>query len=186
MGKRIGYLRVSTRDQSEDRQIDGLEAHCDELFVEKVSAVSRHRPVYQAVVRNLRRGDSLIVHSLDRAYRSTLDALNEVQKLRERGIEFVIVTMRIDTSDPYGEFLFTMLSALAQLERQILSKRTKDGIAAARKRGKKWGRPRKLTKRKLQKARQLLGEPGATRESVAKVFDVAPWTLTRSLRRAES
>ena len=117
---KIGYLRVSLEDQKEDRQADGLKDLCDEIYVEKVSGASKKRPVYQQVIEKLKAGDTLVVWDLDRAFRSTVDALLEAEKLRQRE------------------------AAFAQFERQNLIKRTKEGMASARKRGKHIGRPYKL------------------------------------------
>ena len=142
---RIGYLRVSLEDQKEDRQEDGLKALCDEIYVEKISAASKTRPVYQQVIDKLTAGDTLVVWDLDRAFRSTVDALLEAEKLRQRGIEFHIVNLNVDTSTPSGELIYTVMAAFAQFERKNLIKRTKEGMASAKLRGKHIGRPYKLT-----------------------------------------
>ncbi|HBR68779.1 MAG TPA: resolvase, partial [Rhodospirillaceae bacterium] len=141
---KIGYLRVSLESQKEDRQEDGLKAICDELYVEKMSGARKDRPVYQEVVSKLQPGDTLVVWDLDRAFRSTVDALLEAEKLRQRGIGFQIVNLNIDTATPSGELIYTVMAAFAQFERSNLIKRTKEGMAAARLRGKHIGRPRKL------------------------------------------
>lgn len=178
----IGYLRVSTAEQRPDRQIDGLKMICDELHIEKLSAVSPHRPVYERVIASLRRGDMLVVWDLDRAFRSVIDALSEAEKLRARGVHFRIANLSIDTSTPAGIFVYTMMSALAEFERRMLSQRTKEGLAAAKQRGKRLGRPPKLTPEQLSDARMRMGS-GETMRSVAEDFHVAPWTLSRALRR---
>lgn len=178
----IGYLRVSTAEQRPDRQIDGLKMICDELHIEKLSAVSPHRPVYERVISSLRRGDMLVVWDLDRAFRSVIDALSEAEKLRARGVHFRIANLSIDTSTPAGIFVYTMMSALAEFERRMLSQRTKEGLAAARQRGKRLGRPPKLTPEQLSDARMRVCA-GETMRSVAEDFHVAPWTLSRALRR---
>jgi len=141
---KIGYLRVSTEEQKPDRQLDGLKALCDEVHLEKLSAVHKTRPIYQKVIRKLKRGDTLVVWDLDRAFRSTVDALLEVEKLRQRGVEFQIVTLNVDTATPTGELIYTVMAAFAQFERKNLIKRTKEGMEAARRRGKHIGRPFKL------------------------------------------
>ena len=179
----IGYLRVSTAEQRPDRQIDGLKMICDELHIEKLSAVSPHRPVYERVIASLRRGDMLVVWDLDRAFRSVIDALAEAEKLRARGVHFRIANLNIDTSTPAGIFVYTMMSALAEFERRTLSQRTKEGLAAARVRGKRLGRPAKLSSEQLHDARRRICD-GDTRQAVAADYRVAPWTLSRALRRA--
>ena len=87
---------------------------------------------------------------LDRAFRSILNALTEVQALKKHGIEFQLLTMNIDTSYPIGEFFFTVVAAFAQLERQTISQRTKEGLRAAVKRGKRLGRKPKMSNRQVQ------------------------------------
>ena len=117
---KIGYLRVSLENQREDRQEDGLKDLCDEIHVEKLSGASKKRPVYQKVIQKLSPGDTLVVWDLDRAFRSTVDALLEVEKLRHRGIEFQVVNLNVDTSTPSGELIYTVMAAFAQFERQTL------------------------------------------------------------------
>lgn len=172
--RKIGYLRVSTKEQKPDRQIDGLKHICDELHVEKLSAVSRHRPVYEQVLASLRPGDMLVIWDLDRAYRSARDALNELDALRERGIEFRIANLNIDTSTASGILVYTIMSALAEFERRNLIQRTKEGIAAARRRGAILGRPRKLNEAKLRRARRCLERKSCTLVDLASEFKVAP------------
>ena len=140
---KIGYLRVSTEDQNHQRQIDSLKTVCDELYTETLSAVNKKRPVFERVIKKLKAGDTLVVHDLDRAFRSTLDALRQAEQLRERGVEFQILSLNVDTGTPAGELVFTVMAAFAQYERQCLIQRTKEGMAAARRRGKHIGRPRK-------------------------------------------
>lgn len=100
--RKIAYLRVSTAEQRPDRQIDGLKGLCDELHIETISAVSRRRPVYEVVLARLNSGDMLVVWDLDRAFRSVVDALTEVERLRARGVDLYIANLSIDTSTPTG------------------------------------------------------------------------------------
>ncbi len=183
MPRKIGYLRVSTQEQRPDRQILGLEALCDELHVEKLSAVARRRPVYESVIGGLERGDTFVVLSLDRAFRSTIDAIIEAERLRSRGIEFQIVNLKVDTATPEGMFVYTVIGAFAEFERRVLSQRTREGLAAARKRGKRLGRPPKLSKDDIAAARFRVKEMHETLEAVAPDFDVSPTTLSRAIKR---
>ncbi len=183
--KKIGYMRVSTREQCLDRQIDMLTSVCDEIHIERVSAVSPKRPVYQRVMRTLRAGDTLVILDLDRAYRSTVDAITEMEKLKARGAFLHIVNLRLDTSTPGGLLVYTVVAACAAFERQMISQRTKEGLAAARERGKTLGRPRKLSIQQLDEAQRRLAKPNQTLATIAADYDVAPWTLKRSLRRAK-
>lgn len=176
-------MRVSTSEQRPDRQIDGLKGYCDELHLETLSATSKRRPVYTQVMRRLRRGDVFIIWDLDRAYRSTRDALNEIDKLNKRGIGIHIASMSIDTASPFGKLLYTFISALAEFERDLLSQRTKEGLAAARKRGKRLGRPPILSKRQLRNAARRIAKSGESFETVGKHYGVSGWTLSRALAR---
>lgn len=180
--KKIGYLRVSTEEQSPARQIDGLTTICDELYVETISGAKPDRPIYQQVISQLERGDVLVVWDLDRAYRSSREALNEIDRLQARGVAIRIVNLDIDTTTPAGLFVFTLMAALATFERHTLSQRTKEGLEAARRRGATLGRPRKLTHAQIEAALNRIERGDATVSAVASEMGVARWTLTRLLR----
>lgn len=182
MARKIGYLRVSTHEQCPDRQADALRPVCDVIHIEHLSAKTLHRPTYESVIADLREGDMLVVLDLDRAYRSAIDALTELEKLRARGIEFRILNMNVDTTTPMGWAFYAFASIIAEVERRILSQRTKEGLAAARKRGSRLGRPPKLTPRSIERARRRIAE-GKTIAFVAAELGVAPWTLTRAIRQ---
>ena len=181
--KKIAYVRVSTAEQRHDRQILGLREICDELHIETVSACSPRRPVYEDVLRRLSPGDMLVVWALDRAYRSTKDALTQLDVLRSRGIHFQIANLNIDTSTPAGIFVYTLLSALAEFERRILSERTKEGMEAARKRGKRIGRPPVMSDKQLRDAKCRIESDGHSISRIARDMKVPRWTLARSLKR---
>lgn len=180
--KRLGYLRVSTLDQRPDRQIDGLRSICDELFIEFASANSLKRPVYTEVLAKLEPGDTLVVWDLDRAFRSAIDALLEFDKLKQRGIKLDIVNLQIDTSTPSGKLMYTVLSAYAEFERRVLSQRTKEGLAAAKARGKRIDRPPKLSDAEMDQAIAQI-RAGYSIRQVAEFFDIAPWSLSRAIKR---
>lgn len=141
---RIGYIRTSTDRQSHARQIDGLRGQVDQIFIEDgVSASGRSRPVFDKAMASLKPGDTFVVWSLDRAFRSVIDALRELDRLSAAGIGFRSLTQAFDTSTPEGRLQFTLIAALAEWEREIIRKRTCEGLEAARRRGVKLGRPRK-------------------------------------------
>lgn len=141
-----GYIRVSTDEQNLDRQIDGLTPICDNLHIEKISAKASIRPVFDSLLNSLKPGDTLVVWDLDRAFRSTVDAINTADNLQRRAINFQIVSLGVDTSTADGKLIYTIIAALAEHERNRLSERTKQGLESARKRGKILGRPVKLSK----------------------------------------
>ena len=181
--RKVGYLRVSTEEQRPDRQVEGLKSLCDELHIEVLSATSKSRPVYKRIVDNLVSGDVLVVWDLDRAYRSAADALTEINALTNRGIGFRIANFPLDTTTPEGYFVLTMLSGMGEYERRILSRRTKEGLAAARVRGKVLGRPRKLSDRQIADAKRKLLAREAMRAELAREYEVGRWTLARALHR---
>lgn len=182
---KIGYLRVSTKEQCEDRQVDALKPICDELHVEKLSSGAKVRPVYEEVMERLKPGDVFVVWDLDRAWRSAKDALVELDRLRERGVEIQIASLNLDTTTPHGKLLYTFISGLAEFERAMLSERTKQGLEAARKRGKRIGRPPKISNRQIRTAQQKLALNEATIDELAALNGVHPWTLRRRLNQLQ-
>jgi len=181
--KKIAYARVSTPDQRHDRQIEGLKAVCDDLHIETLSACAARRPVYDRVMRMLEPGDTFVVWDLDRAFRSVVDAVTEAEKLRQRGIHFSVASLHVDTSTPAGMFVYTMMAALAEFERRIVSQRTREGLAAARERGARIGRPPRLSDQQILKARRRIDRERVTVTEVANDLGVPRWTLGRRLRQ---
>jgi len=184
-GKKIGYLRVSRDNQCLDRQIDGLSVICDEMRMERISAASGSRPVFDGLISELRRGDSLVVWDIDRAFRSSLDALKCSENLLERGIGFQIVAMNLDTSTRHGRLVYAIMAAIAQHEREHLVERTREGLAAARARGKRLGRPPKLCHSELLEARRKLEKDEISLHDLATQKNMHPWSLIRAIRRLE-
>lgn len=180
---KIGYLRVSTETQKEDRQEDGLRALCDELHVERISAACKTRPVYQQVIDKLQAGDTLVVWDLDRAFRSTVDALLEVEELRRRYIEFHIVNLNVDTATPAGELIFTVMAAFSQFERQTLIRRTREGMISAKLRGKHIGRPRNPILEEVVLAHSRIEAGEFTLDEIAERFGCSRKKLAQELER---
>ncbi|MBL3591674.1 MAG: recombinase family protein [gamma proteobacterium endosymbiont of Lamellibrachia anaximandri] len=181
--RKLGYIRTSTDKQLTDRQVHQLREICDQVFIEDgVSAVRKKRPVYELVMAELNTGDVFVVSSLDRAFRSSLDALSELEKLHQREIQFQSLSQNFDTTTPDGKFLYTLAAALATWEREILSMRTKEGLEAARRRGKKLGRPKKLSVEQIAQARHKLDtDVYSSITGLAESFRVHERTLIRAL-----
>ncbi|WP_058285261.1 recombinase family protein [Leisingera aquaemixtae] len=182
---KIGYIRVSTEDQREDRQVDLLLPICDELHVEKRSAMGPSRPVFEAVLAQLTKGDTLVVWSLDRAFRSARDALNIEASLKERGVSLQIVSLGVDTATADGKLAFTMVAAVAEHERSRLSERTKQGLAIARRNGKRLGQVPKMTIEQAKDAQKRLAK-GELVKDVAWAYGVHPQTLRRHIDKLRS
>lgn len=144
----IGYARVSTNDQNLELQIDALNhAGCHRIFQDSgVSGVLAKRPALSNTLNCLERGDTLVTWRLDRLGRSLSHLIALVSELEDRGIAFRSLTEAIDTRTASGRLLFHVMGALAEFERSLISERTKAGMAAARARGKIFGRPAKSSK----------------------------------------
>lgn len=179
---KIGYLRTSTEEQRPDRQIDGLNGLCDELHIEAVSAASKSRPVYERIIQQLAPDDTLVVWSLDRAWRSVVDTISAVESLHQRGINLKIVDMDIDLSTPTGKLFLSIVACMAEFERNMLSVRTKQGMEAARKRGAAIGRPRKLTDVQVMQAHADIQSGSSTITAKAKEFGVCRDTLSKAIK----
>ncbi len=145
-GQKIGYVRVSDEDQSENLQIDALkQAGCDVIYGDHgVSGSITHRKGLDDMLASLQEGDTLVVWKLDRLGRSTIHLLQMLDDLRKRGVDFKAITQGIDTTTAVGRMLYGQLAVFAEFEREQISERTKAGMKAARKRGKHIGRPRKV------------------------------------------
>jgi len=137
----IAYVRVSTVEQNEARQIEALEKHnIDKWFTEKVSAKDTNRPKLKEMLEFAREGDTIYIHDFSRLARSTKDLLEIVEQLKGKGIHLVSNKENIDTSTPTGELMVTMIGAINQFERANLLERQKEGIAIAKAKGKYKGR----------------------------------------------
>lgn len=181
---KIGYARVSTLDQNLDLQIDALtKVGCEKIFTDKISSSKAHRQGLADALDYIRAGDTLVVWKLDRLCRNITELLKVSEKLKNNGIELQSLTESIDTSTPTGRMYFTILGAVAQMEREQIQERVKAGMAAAAKRGRKAGRPKALTPAKKIAAVELL-KGGMDYPSVAEVVGVPTSTLYRYLPAA--
>ncbi|MET4585361.1 MULTISPECIES: recombinase family protein [Micrococcaceae] len=176
---RIGYARVSTRDQNLDLQLAALNsAGCDRIFEDTMSGTKAGRPGLAKALEALREGDTLIVWKLDRLGRSVKDLLDFAGGLNERGIGFVSLTDSIDTTTASGRFFFNVMASLAQMERELMVERTQAGLQAAREQGRVGGRKRVMTEAKIRSARKLLSQ-GTPPKEVAASLGVSVPTLYR-------
>ena len=154
---KVGYGRVSTRDQHPEAQLDALSAAgCEKVFVDHASGKLSRRPqLDRALEVACRPGDLLVVTKLDRLGRSLEHLMELAKELEAAGVGLVVLDQGIDTSTPVGRMFFHILGAIAEFEHALLSERTRDGLAAARARGRTGGRPAALGPRQLALARQI-------------------------------
>ena len=183
-GRVLGYARVSTEEQHLDLQIDALQdAGCIRIYSDQgISAVANYRKGFEEVLTELQSGDVLVIWKMDRAFRSLRHALDILEQFENREIQFRSLTDQIDTTTPMGKCMYQIRNAFAELERNLISERTKAGMAAARKRGKHIGRPKKLTSEQIEWARvQLSEKPEATITGISKELGISAKTLRRYL-----
>jgi DNA invertase Pin-like site-specific DNA recombinase len=188
---RVGYGRVSTRDQNPDGQRDALAAAgCEEIFVDKASGKLASRPeLDKALLIAARAGDQLVVTKLDRLGRSLEHLIALSTQLQTRGVDLVVLDQGIDTSTAIGRMFFQILGAIAEFEHALMSERTRDGLDVARARGRTGGQKPKLTARQAKIAQDMYDELGDderrahTVQQIADEFGVTRPTIYRHLQR---
>lgn len=169
----FNYLRVSTVVQNTERQLQDVP--CDRLYEDKLSGKDKNRPEFQSMMNNLRSGDVINVHSLDRVGRNTKDILEIVQQVKDKGcvIHFHKENLKFDgtKTDMYSELLLTILAGFSEFERNIILERQREGIAIAKEKGVYKGRKSKLTKEQVN-AMTLDFESGLPKTEIAKKYGV--------------
>ena len=182
----VGYMRVSSENDRQvfDLQYDALiKAGVDKrnIYQDKASGARDNREGLQKALDFLQKGDCLVVWKLDRLGRSLIDLIKIVRGFKKRGIGFKSITEQMDTTTPNGEFLFGVFGALAQYERALTQERIMSGLAAAKKRGKRGGRPRVISTEKMAAIKEAL-DNGASKSSICRTFNVKRTTLYDNLR----
>ena len=138
---RIGYVRCSTAEQNEARQLQMMEEQkTEKIFTDKKSSKNTEREAFKAMMAFVRAGDTVIVESISRIARNTRDLLAIIAELTEKGVDFVSLKENIDTTTPQGRFMLTVFGALAELERESILERQREGIEIAKSEGKYKGR----------------------------------------------
>ena len=184
---RIGYARVSTHEQNLDLQKDALKkTGCKKIFVDKVGGVAAARPGIDEILSYLREGDTLVVWRLDRLGRSLKHLIDLVGKLKERKIGFQSLQETIDTTSSGGKLVFHIFGALAEFERNLIQERTKAGLAAARARGKKGGRPKALNDQQRQLVVRLYNERKNSIKEICEMMKISKPTLYSYLYQEKS
>lgn len=180
--QRFGYGRVSTLDQNLDAQKDALlKAGVNRVFLEKITGTKSSRPELDMVKQMLRGGDTLVITRMDRLGRSAKDLLTIVSELDERGVNLEIIEQHIDTKTAEGKLFFTMVAAFAEFEHSMMVSRTKDGLAAARARGRLGGRKPKLSQLQIREIQKLYLAREHSVQDIAEMFQVSRPTIYRVL-----
>jgi DNA invertase Pin-like site-specific DNA recombinase len=179
----FGYARVSTEEQNLDMQVDALtQFGVEKIYKEKLTGTRR---VYQLedLLKILRSGDKIVVYKLDRISRSTKHLIELSELFNDMGVHFVSITDSIDTSTAMGKFFFRTMASIAELERDIISERTKSGLQAQRSRGKKGGRPTKKED-KVEMAVKMYKSKDYTIKQITVATGISKTTLYRYLDKA--
>lgn len=183
-GANIGYIRVSTLGQNPERQLDGIAL--DKTFEDRCSGKDTQRPQLAACLEYLREGDTLIVHSCDRLARNLEDLQRLVRELSARGVAIRFVKEGLifggQDSNPVQTLMFQMLGAFAQFERSLIRERQREGIALARKEGRRLGRSRALTGEQVLVLQKRVSQ-GESKKALAVAFGISRQTLYRYLRQ---
>jgi DNA invertase Pin-like site-specific DNA recombinase len=179
---KIGYARVSKEEQNLDRQIDVLKKEgCKKIFEEKVSGTSKDRPELLKLLEHLREGDTVIFCELTRLSRSVKDLFNLVEHIETKGANIKSHKENwIDTTTPQGKFMFTIFAGISQFERDLISQRTKEGLASALARGRKGGRP-KAEKKSIDLAMKMYNSKTYSVSEITKATGISKSTLYRSI-----
>lgn len=182
---KYGYARVSTRHQDLEGQMRQLEEeHCDRIYFEKITGTKNDRPEFQKLLQEIQTGDTLVVTKLDRFARSTQNALNTIKFLFEKGVKINVLNLGVIENTSTGRLIFTIFSAFADFERDLIVERTQEGKEIAKQRpGFREGRPKKFSQQQISLAMRLLEEHSYT--EVEKMTGISKSTLTRYKKKLE-
>ena len=179
----IGYARVSKEEQNLNRQIDQLTAYgAEKIIQEKYTGTRRDRPGIDTLFNILRPGDSLVVESISRLGRNTLDILLLIQELTMKEVQFISLKENMNTATPTGKAMLQMMSVISELERNLLADRVREGIAASQKRGVRMGRP-KVPQEKLDVAVRMYQSGDYSVKEIAETNHLSLGTLYKELNR---
>ncbi|AJE47969.1 recombinase family protein [Celeribacter indicus] len=187
-GRKIGYARVSTKDQKLRMQRDGLVAvGCERIYEDHgVSGATSSRPGLDELMADIRSDDAIVVFKLDRLGRSVLHLADLLTRLRAENIHFCSLSEGINTTTPGGKLVYHIFAAMAEFQREIIAENTRAGLEAARKRGKSLGRPPTLDIEIVLEAHRAVQQDGASIAETARRLGVNRTTLGRALERIEA
>lgn len=176
----LGYARVSTEDQNLDAQLDALRGvGAERIFQEKKTGKTANRPELEKVIEQLREGDVLVVTKYDRLARSLRDLIDLVETIRAKKAGFRSLAEDIDTTTSTGRLIFHVFGSIAEFERERIVERTKEGLAAARRRGRVGGRPPVLSHEAKQAIQRMRDEEHRSIAEIARAFKVSRSTIYR-------
>jgi len=179
----IGYARVSQEGQILDRQIDILNEYgIETLITEKYTGTTKERPGIEKLLLSIRKNDVVVVESISRLGRTTLDLLNLLDIFEEKQVKFVSLKENMDTSTPTGRAMLQMLSVISELERNLLAERIREGVQASRKRGRLPGRPR-TSQQKLSMAIRMHSSGEYAVKEILETVQISQGTFYRELNR---
>lgn len=177
----LGYARVSTDDQNLDAQTDALKAvGAERIYADKISGSRKKRPELDRLLDQLRSGDVVVVTKYDRLARSLRDLLDIVEAIKDAGGGFRSLAEDIDTTTPAGRLVFHVFASIAQFERERISERTREGLQAARSRGRVGGRPPALSDAQKKEVRRMRDDEGRATSEIAQLFKVSQQTVRRA------
>lgn len=178
---KVGYVRISTHEQNEALQMDALQkAGCEKIFIDKgISGSKKERIGLNEALAFMRKGDTFVVWKLDRAGRSLRHLIDLISSLAEREVGFISLTESIDTTTAGGMLIFHIFGALAEFERALIRERTHAGLEAARARGHKGGRPRKIRNGRIERIRQMYADKSIPIMEICEMFGISKPTLYR-------
>lgn len=184
---KIGYARVSTHDQNLDLQRDALkQAGCEKIHIDQASGQTLDRTGLERALDQVRPGDTLVVWRLDRLGRSLKHLIELMSGLEKKEVGFCSLQESINTASPGGKLVFYLFGALAEFERNLIRERTQAGLAAARARGRRGGRPRALTRKQEELAVKLHQERQHTIREICGILKISKPTLYEYLRRHQT
>ncbi len=179
----IGYARVSKDNQHLDRQIDMLKEYgVDKIIQEKYTGTEKERPGMDILLQMIRINDIVVVESISRLGRNTLDILSLIQRLEIEKVTFISLKENMDTATPTGKAMFQMMSVIAELERNLLAERVKEGITASKLRGTKIGRP-KLAKEKVNIAMRMYNSGEYSIKEIVANAGISQGTLYHEINK---
>lgn len=182
MSQLIGYARVSSKEQNLNRQLDDLKKHkCDIIFSDKMTGSTNERPQLQKCLKTLKPGDCLLVTSIDRLGRSMLGVANLLHELDEQGVNFRSLKEGFDYRSPFGKIFMLMAAGFAEMEREQIRDRQREGIAAARRRGVIIGGKSRIPRSKLLAVKSLIDRGTSITKACAEVgIHRATWYANRN------